>query len=77
MARAEVHSGICGYGYEMQVKVTSLDQTPCGSNVNLINVKPRELGLEAMRYGLCYETLRQFAPRLDIANFEIKEGLNV
>ena len=40
----------------------------CGPNVNLGNVKPNDvLGLEAMRCGLRFETLRQYAPRLEIA----------
>lgn len=39
----------------------------CGSNVNLGNVKPRDvLGLEALRCGLRYETFRHFAPRLEL-----------
>ncbi len=39
----------------------------CGPNVNLGNVKPRDvLGLEAMRCGLRFETLRHYASRLEI-----------
>lgn len=38
----------------------------CGPNVNLGNVKPRDvLGLEALRCGLRFETFRQFAPHLE------------
>lgn len=40
----------------------------CGPNVNLGNVKPRDvLGLEALRCGLRFETFRHFAPRLEVA----------
>lgn len=39
----------------------------CGPNVNLGNIKPRDvLGLEAMRTGLRYETFRHFAPQLEV-----------
>ncbi len=45
----------------------------CGSNVNLGNIKPRDvLGLEAMRTGLRYETLRHFAPHLEIESLELQ-----
>ncbi len=38
----------------------------CGPNINLGNVKPRDvLGLEALRCGLRFETLRHFAPQLE------------
>jgi phosphosulfolactate synthase len=38
----------------------------CGANVNLGNVKPRDvLGLEALRCGLRFETFRHFAPHLE------------
>lgn len=38
----------------------------CGPNVNLGNVKPRDvLGLEALRCGLRFETFRHFAPHLE------------
>lgn len=37
----------------------------CGSNVNLGNVKPRDvLGLESLRRGLRFETFREFSPQL-------------
>lgn len=40
----------------------------CGSNVNLGNIKPRDvLGLEALRCGLRFETFRHFAPQLEVA----------
>ncbi len=40
----------------------------CGPNVNLGNVKPRDvLGLEALRCGLRFETFRHFAPQLEVA----------
>ncbi len=40
----------------------------CGPNVNLGNVKPRDvLGLEALRCGLRFETFRYFAPQLEVA----------
>jgi phosphosulfolactate synthase len=39
----------------------------CGSNVNLGNVKPNDvLALEAMRWGLRFETFRHFAPQLTV-----------
>jgi phosphosulfolactate synthase len=45
----------------------------CGPNVNLGNVKPRDvLGLEAMRTGLRYETLRHFASQLEIEEIEMQ-----
>lgn len=38
----------------------------CGSNVNLGNIKPRDvLGLEALRCGLRFETFRHFVPQLE------------
>lgn len=39
----------------------------CGPNVNLGNVKPRDvLGLEALRCGLRFETFREFTPHLEM-----------
>lgn len=39
----------------------------CGANVNLGNVKPRDiLGLEALRCGLRFETFRHFAPSMEV-----------
>lgn len=41
----------------------------CGPNVNLGNVKPRDvLGLEALRCGLRYETFREFTPQLQMVD---------
>lgn len=41
----------------------------CGPNVNLGNVKPRDvLGLEALRCGLRFETFRHFAPQLEASD---------
>lgn len=41
----------------------------CGPNVNFGNVKPSDvLGLEALRCGLRFETLRHFAPQLDVGD---------
>ncbi|MEW5958474.1 MAG: phosphosulfolactate synthase [Chloroflexota bacterium] len=41
----------------------------CGPNVNLGNVKPSDvLGLEALRCGLRFETLRHFAPQLQVGD---------
>jgi phosphosulfolactate synthase len=41
----------------------------CGPNVNLGNVKPRDvLGLEALRCGLRFETFRHFAPQMEASD---------
>lgn len=41
----------------------------CGPNVNLGNVKPSDiLGLEALRCGLRFDTLRHFAPQLQVGD---------
>lgn len=46
----------------------------CGSNVNLGNIKPRDvLGLEAMRCGLRYETFRHYTPELKIDELGLEE----
>lgn len=47
----------------------------CGSNVSLGNVKPRDvLGLEALRWGLRFETFRQFSSQLVSPNTIEEEG---